>query len=66
MNCVAILTVLYRRIIMEISMCKKRCKKKYKWNFKVRKVINAQIDRYFEIENSNFKLKEHNYNVGVK
>ena len=51
---------------MEISMCKKRCKKKYKWNFKVRKVINAQIDRYFEIENSNFKLKEHNYNVGVK
>lgn len=51
---------------MELDMCKKYCHKKYKWHFRVRKIVDQQIERYFEIENSNFNLKEHGYKIGDK
>lgn len=47
---------------MEINECKKICHKNY--HGKVRKVIDAQIDKFFEIDKSNFKLPEHKYKVG--
>lgn len=47
---------------MDIETCKKNCHKKFK--FKVRKVVDEQIETFFEIEKSNFKLEKHNYKVG--
>lgn len=47
---------------MEINECKKLCHKNYCG--KVRKVVDAQIDKFFEIEKLNFQLQEHKYDVG--
>lgn len=43
---------------MEINECKKLCHTNYRG--KVRKVIDAQIDKFFEIEKSEFQLPKHN------
>lgn len=51
---------------MEKEYCKKLGHKKYKWHFKVKKILDEQIETYFEIEKSNFKLKTHTYKVGDK
>ena len=42
--------------------CKKYSKQKYKGN--IRALVNKQIDKFFEIENSNYKLEQHNYKIG--
>ena len=47
---------------MEINICKELCHKNYRG--KVRKVIDAQIDKFFEIEKLNFQLPKHKYKVG--
>ena len=47
---------------MEINECKKLCHRNY--HGKVRKVIDAQIDKFFEIEKLNFQLPKHKYKVG--
>ena len=47
---------------MDIKECKKICHKNYRG--KVRKVIDAQIDKFFEIQECNFKLPNHKYKVG--
>ncbi|MBR3890918.1 MAG: HD domain-containing protein [Bacilli bacterium] len=49
-------------IKMNINDCKKYCHKFYK--FKIRKIVDKQIDKYFEIEDSRFKLKQHSYKKG--
>ena len=47
---------------MDILECKKICHKNYRG--KVRKVIYSQIEKFFEIENSDFKLPSHTYKMG--
>lgn len=47
---------------MELNDCKKYVSKKYRG--KVRRIVDKQIEIFFDIENSNFKLVKHNYNVG--
>ncbi len=47
---------------MEIKECKKLCHKNYRG--RVRKVIDAQIDKFFEIEKLNFQLPKHTYKIG--
>lgn len=47
---------------MEINECKKLCHKNYRG--KVRKVVDAQIDKFFEIEKLNFQLPKHKYKIG--
>ena len=47
---------------MNIKECKYLCHKNY--HGKVRKVIDAQIDKFFEIENINFILPKHKYKIG--
>jgi len=42
--------------------CKKYSKQKYRGNIRV--LVNKQIDKFFEIENSNYKLEQHNYKIG--
>lgn len=47
---------------MNILECKNICHKNYRG--KVRKVIDSQIEKFFEIENSDFKLPSHTYKMG--
>ena len=47
---------------MNIEECKKLCHKNYAG--KVRKVIDEQIETFFEIDKLNFELPPHNYKVG--
>ena len=47
---------------MNINECKKYCHQKYK--FKVRNIVDNQIENFFQIENSNFNLSKHNYKIG--
>ncbi len=47
---------------MNIFECKSYSSKKYRGI--VRKLVNNQIDTFFEIENSNFRLDKHNYKIG--
>lgn len=42
--------------------CKKYSAKKYKG--KIRKLVNNQIDQFFNIETSNFELEQHKYKIG--
>lgn len=47
---------------MDSKLCKDYCKKKY--SGKIRKIVNNQIDNFFEIENSNYKIQYNKYNIG--
>ena len=47
---------------MNIVECKKYCAKKYRGN--IRKIVNEQIDKFFEIEDSNYVLEKHSYKIG--
>lgn len=47
---------------MDINECKKLCHKNFRG--KVRRVVDNQIDKFFEIENSDFKLPNHKYKIG--
>ena len=49
---------------MYLEKSKIYCYKKYKYHFRTRKIINEQIDAFFKIENSDFKLENHSYNLG--
>ena len=48
--------------IMDIMECKKICHSNFRG--KVRRVVDAQIDKFFEIEKSGFKLQPHGYKLG--
>ena len=49
---------------VELEDCLKYSHKRYRG--KVRQIVDEQIKKYFEIENSDFKLKPHNYKIGDK
>jgi len=49
---------------MTIEECKKYSKQKYKG--KIRKVVDEQINLFFEIESSNYKLPSNLYKIGDK
>lgn len=51
-------------VVMQLEKSKKYCRKKFRFNFKVKKIVDEQIENFFKIENSDFKLQEHKYKIG--